>query len=203
MFDDDTTGGARHHGGIAGDGLRPPARGTPSGPDDVLPAQGLCPGAGTTDHVSRPAEPVDGVAAGTGPKSLRGTSRLDGDGPGPDVADDRPLGAALRRGWRRRCPSCGSGPMLRGYLTIRDQCPVCDEGLHHARADDGPAYLTILIVGHLMAPAFLWTFTTYRPEPMVLFTVFAVGCIALSLYLLPRLKGIIVAWQWSRRMHGF
>jgi uncharacterized protein (DUF983 family) len=27
--------------------------------------------------------------------------------------------------------------------------------------------------------------------------------VALSLALLPRLKGVIVAIQWSRRMHGF
>jgi uncharacterized protein (DUF983 family) len=28
-------------------------------------------------------------------------------------------------------------------------------------------------------------------------------CVTLSLYLLPRLKGMIVAIQWARRMHGF
>jgi len=30
-----------------------------------------------------------------------------------------------------------------------------------------------------------------------------VGCTALSLYLLPRLKGVIVGLQWAKRMHGF
>jgi len=33
--------------------------------------------------------------------------------------------------------------------------------------------------------------------------VFSVGTVALSLYLLPRLKGALVAVQWARRMHGF
>ena len=117
--------------------------------------------------------------------------------------EDRPLWPALRRGWRRRCPSCGAGPMLKGYLKVRDTCPVCAEALHHHRADDGPAYLTILIVGHLMAPTLLWAFTTFRPEPLVLASIFSVGCVALSLYLLPRLKGAMVAFQWARRMHGF
>ena len=74
---------------------------------------------------------------------------------------------------------------------------------HHHRADDGPAYLTILIVGHIMAPMILWAFTTFRPEPLVLATVFTIGCVALSLYLLPRLKGAIVGFQWAKRMHGF
>ena len=109
---------------------------------------------------------------------------------------------AMLRGWRRRCPNCGSGPMLRGYLTVRESCPVCHEALHHHRADDGPAYLTILLVGHIMAPLLHMVFTNFRPEPLVLASIFSVGCVALSLYLLPRLKGVIVAIQWAKRMHG-
>lgn len=118
-------------------------------------------------------------------------------------SNDRPLKPALLKGWRRRCPHCGSGPLLKGYLTLRGSCAVCDEDLSHARADDGPAYLTILIVGHLMAPAIIWVFTEFRPDPMILASAFTVGCVALSLYLLPRLKGLIVAFQWAKRMHGF
>ncbi len=118
-------------------------------------------------------------------------------------AEDRPLKPALLRGWRRRCPNCGAGPLLRGYLKVRDNCPVCGEELHHHRADDGPAYLTILIVGHLLAPILLFTFTKWRPEPLVLAVGFTIGTVALSLYLLPRLKGAMVALQWANRMHGF
>ncbi|MGB8622010.1 MAG: DUF983 domain-containing protein [Paracoccaceae bacterium] len=116
---------------------------------------------------------------------------------------ERDVGPAMRRGWRRRCPKCGAGPMLRGYLKVRDTCPVCDEELHHQRADDGPAYLTILIVGHLMAPFIIWAYATFRPDPLVLATTLSIGCTALSLYLLPRLKGLLVAFQWAKRMHGF
>ncbi|MFW2588037.1 DUF983 domain-containing protein [Sagittula sp. SSi028] len=107
------------------------------------------------------------------------------------------------RGWRRRCPRCGSGPVMAGYLKVRETCPVCRQELHHHRADDGPAYLTLLIVGHVMAPLLLVVFERWRPEPLVLFTIFAVGSVALSLYLLPRLKGAIIAFQWARGMEGF
>lgn len=117
--------------------------------------------------------------------------------------EERPTWPALRKGWRRKCPNCGSGPLLRGYLKVRDTCPICSEELYHHRADDGPAYLTILIVGHLMAPMLHIVFVNFRPEPLVLFTIFAVGCVGLTLYLLPRLKGVVVAFQWSRFMHGF
>jgi len=109
----------------------------------------------------------------------------------------------MLRGWRRRCPNCGAGPMMTGYLTVRERCAVCDEPLHHHRADDGPAYLTILIVGHLMAPALLLAFTALRPDPLLLAAGFSVASVGFGLYLLPRLKGAIVGLQWARRMYGF
>ena len=54
-----------------------------------------------------------------------------------------------------------------------------------------------------MAPLLLHVFVTYRPDPWVMLAIFGLGCITLSLYLLPRLKGVIVAFQWARGMHGF
>jgi uncharacterized protein (DUF983 family) len=121
----------------------------------------------------------------------------------PSNPDLRPVKPALLRGWRRRCPNCGGGPMMRGFLTVREACPVCGEELHHHRADDGPAYLTILIVGHLLAPILLIVYSTWRPQPLLLAVGFTIGTVALSLYLLPRLKGALVALQWAKRMHGF
>jgi uncharacterized protein (DUF983 family) len=116
---------------------------------------------------------------------------------------ERPLGPALMKGFRRRCPNCGKGALLHSFLKVNDRCSVCDQDLSHSRADDAPAYLTILLVGHLMAPLLHIVFVRWRPEPLIMFTIFAVGCVALSLYLLPRLKGVVVAFQWARRMHGF
>lgn len=122
---------------------------------------------------------------------------------GPLNLVERPLKPALLRGWRRRCPNCGKGALLRGYLKVRDTCPDCGEDFRHQRADDGPAYLTILIVGHVMAPLLLFSYARWRPEPLVLAVGFSLGTVALSLYLLPRLKGALVALQWANRMHGF
>jgi uncharacterized protein (DUF983 family) len=116
---------------------------------------------------------------------------------------ERDLRQAIWRGWRRRCPACGTGPMMNGFLKVRDTCTVCGEELHHHRADDGPAYLTILVVGHLMAPLLGAAFMIYRPDPMVLSAVFAIGTVAASLWLLPRFKGLMVGFQWAKRMHGF
>ena len=121
------------------------------------------------------------------------------------LADDatRELRPALARGWRRKCPRCGAGPVFKGYLTVRSSCSVCRQDFRGARADDGPAYLTILIVGHIAAVAMHVLYFQWQPEPLTFFTILSVGSIALSLYLLPRLKGAIIGFQWSRRMHGF
>jgi uncharacterized protein (DUF983 family) len=110
---------------------------------------------------------------------------------------------AILRGLRRRCPHCGQGALFDGYLKVRDHCPVCREAFHHHRADDGPAYLTILIVGHLLAPMIHIIYSNFRPEPLVFATFLTVAAVAMSLFLLPRVKGMVVAIQWSRRMHGF
>ncbi len=117
--------------------------------------------------------------------------------------EDRPVKPALKRGWKRKCPNCGSGPLMRDYLKVRDECMVCSEELHHHRADDGPAWATILISGHILAPTMLIVFETFRPEGWVMALGFSVVFLALALYLLPRLKGMFVALQWAKRMHGF
>ncbi|UWQ13303.1 DUF983 domain-containing protein [Aliiroseovarius sp. M344] len=122
------------------------------------------------------------------------------------IADDgqeRELKPAIKKGWRKRCPSCGTGKMFQGYLKVQDSCTVCGEELFHQRADDGPAYLTILVVGHLMAPMLHITYVNFVQDPMVLASIFTVGTVAASLYLLPRFKGLMVGFQWAKRSHGF
>ena len=119
------------------------------------------------------------------------------------MLEERTTKPALLRGWQRCCPHCGKGALFTGYLTVAPVCTVCGEDFTAQRADDGPAYLTILIVGHVMAPLFLWSFFRWQPEPVVMISVFTAGTVALSLFLLPRLKGALVALQWAKRMHGF
>jgi uncharacterized protein (DUF983 family) len=111
--------------------------------------------------------------------------------------------SALWRGWRRRCPACGEAPMMDGYLQVRRVCPACGTELFHQRADDGPAWATILITGHLMAPLMLGVFLAFHPEGWMMAVGFSVVFVALSLWLLPRLKGMFVGLQWAKRMHGF
>lgn len=116
---------------------------------------------------------------------------------------DRPLWRAIRSGLMLRCPACGRGEMLHRYLKVHDNCPRCAEPLHHQRADDGPAYLTLTVTGKVAVSVLLWLLARFDPHPLLLFGVCAMLVIGLSLILLPRFKGMMVAIQWSRRMHGF
>lgn len=93
--------------------------------------------------------------------------------------------------------------MMTGYLRVRENCPHCGEALHHHRADDGPAWLTILIVSKLVMSLYLAVWKAFEPSPLVMIALCWAVVLVLSLWLLPRIKGAMVALQWSRRMHGF
>ena len=123
--------------------------------------------------------------------------------PAAGLRDDRPLTPALLRGLRCKCPACGEASMMQGFLRVRDTCPSCGEDLSHQRADDGPAYLTMLVTLKTVTPLMVVAMFMWDLHPVVLFGVFSVLLVALSLFLLPRFKGMIVAFQWARRMHGF
>ncbi|MDV7200143.1 DUF983 domain-containing protein [Roseovarius sp. 10] len=117
--------------------------------------------------------------------------------------EPRNLKSAILNGLRLKCPKCGNGKLLYSYLKVKDTCDSCRQPLHCQRADDGPAYLTILVVGHIMGFALHIAWVNWRPEPWVLAVTMSTIAIVGSLILLPRMKGLIVAYQWAKRLHGF
>lgn len=118
-------------------------------------------------------------------------------------AAPRPLPDALKRGARMTCPACGKGAMFRSFLKVVDRCPSCGEELFHQRADDAPPYFTMVIVGHVVVAGVLGLEQAYAPAQWVHFVLWLPLTIVLSLLLLPRIKGALVAFQWALRMHGF
>ena len=120
-----------------------------------------------------------------------------------ELIADRETKQSVVRGLKRTCPICGKGHMFDGYLSVAKVCDSCGLDLTPQRADDGPAYLTILIVGHLLIPFLVPAYTAWNLHPAIMATVFSVLAVVLSLILLPRLKGALVGFQWAKRMHGF
>src|SRR5215831_10270843 len=110
---------------------------------------------------------------------------------------------AIWRGFSKRCPNCGKGQLFGAYLKVQDHCPVCGEPLHHHRADDAPAYFTILIVGHFVVGGVLTLERGLSPPIWVHLVIWLPLTLIGSLFLLPRVKGALVALQWALYMHGF
>jgi uncharacterized protein (DUF983 family) len=117
--------------------------------------------------------------------------------------NSRPLLSALTRASVGRCPACGTGSLFRAFLKVNDQCPSCMEELHHHRADDFPAYLVMLIVGHVVVPAALYVEMHYAPSYWVHLALWLPLTLGLTIGLLQPIKGAVVGTQWHLGMHGF
>lgn len=113
------------------------------------------------------------------------------------------LATAMWRGFRGKCPNCGEGPMFGRFLKVADSCDQCGEELFHQRADDFPAYLVMVVVGHLVVPAILAVETAYAPAVWLQLAVWLPVTLIASLALLQPTKGAIVGLQWQIGMHGF
>ena len=124
---------------------------------------------------------------------------------GEDAVDaPRPVWPALKRGLLGLCPACGQGKMFRSYLKVNEACSACGEELHHHRADDAPPYMTIFVVGHIIGTLMLLVEDYWSDAPIWLHAlVWPTITLILSLWLLPIMKGGLIAYQWALRMHGF
>jgi uncharacterized protein (DUF983 family) len=109
----------------------------------------------------------------------------------------------MRLGALGKCPACGNGRLFGRYLKVEEHCGHCREALHHQRADDAPAYMTILAVGHIVVPLILALERASVP-PMWLHAVLWLPLtLVLTLAILPMMKGALIGLQWALRMHGF
>jgi uncharacterized protein (DUF983 family) len=109
---------------------------------------------------------------------------------------------AFARGALGRCPKCGSGRLFRRYLKVVDHCSVCGEPYGHYRADDAPPWLTILLVGHLTIPLILVIEENFHPALWIAYVVYVPLVVLLTLILLPRCKGLILALLWRTKAEG-
>jgi uncharacterized protein (DUF983 family) len=119
------------------------------------------------------------------------------------LAEKRDVWTALKRGLRGRCPRCGQGKLFRAFLKVADHCSVCGLDFTPHRADDLPAYLVIVIVGHIVVPTALFIETDYSPPVWLQLAIYLPLTLVLSLALLQPVKGAVVGVQWALRMHGF
>jgi uncharacterized protein (DUF983 family) len=119
------------------------------------------------------------------------------------LVEKRDIWAALKRGFRCRCPRCGQGRLFRAFLKTADNCSVCGLDFTPHRADDLPAYLVIVIVGHVVVPTVLMIETNFSPPVWLQLLIYLPFTFFASLALLQPVKGAVVGLQWALHMHGF
>jgi uncharacterized protein (DUF983 family) len=100
-----------------------------------------------------------------------------------------PLRRSVFRGVAGRCPACGKAPLFWAYLKVNGRCDACGTDLARYPADDGPAYLTILLIGHLIVAPMLFFPIVWRANPAYSLPVILCSVAAVTLLALPRVKG--------------
>ena len=100
-----------------------------------------------------------------------------------------PLQRSVFRGLAGHCPACGKGALFWKYLKVNGRCEACDTDLARYPADDGPAYLTIILIGHLVVAPMLIFPIVWRSNPAYSLPLILIPLAALTLALLPRIKG--------------
>lgn len=113
------------------------------------------------------------------------------------------LGTALMRGLSGRCPACGEGHLFRAFVKVADHCEACGEPFRYHRADDFPAYLVIILVGHIIVPLVMFVEVTWSPPYWVHAAIWVPLVLMMGVGLLQPIKGMVVGLQWQMGMHGF
>lgn len=86
--------------------------------------------------------------------------------------------------------------MLHGYLTPNESCSSCDLDFNELRADDGPAWATVLISGHLCMPFTFWVLELGLNNTALEIALPVLFILALSAVILPLAKGAFMAIIW-------
>jgi uncharacterized protein (DUF983 family) len=115
---------------------------------------------------------------------------------------ENPTREAFVRGLMERCPSCGKGHLFGNYLKPVESCAECGTHFGHIRADDGPAWATVMVVGHIVVALLFAVEATITLPLWISITGFALLSLVLVLALLQRAKGAFIGMIWSMGATG-
>lgn len=102
----------------------------------------------------------------------------------------------ILNGFLCRCPKCGQGRVLDGYLTKADKCNECNESFTDFNADDGPAWFVMIFVGILLVPVLIIIGINDWFPMWGNILVIIISTISFTLLLLPPVKSMFIAVLW-------
>ena len=102
-------------------------------------------------------------------------------------------------GLRCRCPSCGIGPLFKGYLAVRPICLTCGADLSQADSGDGPVVFILLIVGSIGCFGLLFTEMAFHPPAWLELLFWLPAMAGLSLAALRPFKAVMIALQFRNQ----
>ena len=90
------------------------------------------------------------------------------DQPPAPTSEPRPFKPALLLGLRSRCPACGEGRLFARFLKPVAACSHCGQRWDGHQADDFPAYIVILLLGHLLVPLMIFVTQLWVAVPILI-----------------------------------
>ncbi|RYD91319.1 MAG: DUF983 domain-containing protein [Sphingomonadales bacterium] len=118
-------------------------------------------------------------------------------------SEERDLRAAMSRGTRGHCPACGKAALFGRFLKPVGHCPACGQNWSLHSADDMPAYLVVLIIGHVLVPFVVAANLRFDIATGVQMALWPAIALVLAMVMIQPAKGAVIAFQWAKRMHGF
>lgn len=112
------------------------------------------------------------------------------------------LWRCMHRGFRKRCPNCGRGAVVSGFLRPNAACGHCGEGYAHIRTDDLAPWISIMALGHLILPAMISVERLWHPPLWLHALIWLPLTAELVVVLLPRAKGLALGLMWGLNLRG-
>lgn len=116
------------------------------------------------------------------------------------TAPSLPLLASMWRGLRGQCPNCGETGLFYRYLKVSPNCADCGHDLDQYPSDDGPAYFTILLMGHVVVVPLLLFPIIWMAPPLVIVPAVLIPLGGLTMAVLPRVKGAFIGLLYALRV---
>ena len=103
----------------------------------------------------------------------------------------------LKTGLAGKCPRCGRGQFIDGYLTVAKSCASCGLSFSFADAGDGAAWFVMLFASIFGVGSILGIEVAYSPSWWVHVLIAVPVLIIIPMILLRPMKGVLLAQQWK------